>query len=163
MTTRFESELQEIERKVRSPRKGSKVEANELRHLETQRAWERQRDELTAKLGKTITLQWVDGEPKKWENCMARVTIGENTRVYEVMPYELIPGGDGAKRLKPRIITGGEKQKDGYKQLVEDWALWKWHSDRGSEVDDTGKFVLDCEAPKFEWEQPIAPVAPTRR
>lgn len=151
MTTRYEADLQEIEARLRRPMKGKEVSLAEKKHLETQRQREREREERTQHLT-TISLRWVDGEPKKWEDAQAEVTIGDKTRLFTVEPYE---ERDGKQRLKPKIV------QQGYQKAVEDWAMWKWHSDRGSEVDDTDNYILDCKAPAFVWAEPL--VAPRRK
>lgn len=142
MTTRHENELREIERMMRNPGKSEKVTPAMMEHVRVQRQLERDRDERTAQLGRVINLSWAEGEPKKWDNALAVVEIGNQTRAFMVEPYEEI---EGKQRLKPRIVTRG------YKGLVEDWALWKWHTDRGSECDDNGHYILDCEPPTFVW------------
>lgn len=142
MTTRYEADLSEIEARLKRPMKGKEVSPAEKKHLEIQRQREKDRDARTQALGTEIHLSWPEGEPKKWDLAIASVKIGENTRVYEVDPYE---ERDGKQRLKPKIVT------QGYRGLVEAWALWKWHSDRGSEVDDSDNFILDCAAPKMVW------------
>lgn len=140
--TRYEAELREIERLRDRPSKGEKVTPAMLDHLKQQRQREKDRATRTQSLGPVIHLSWVEGEPKKWEPALAQVTIGGVTRAFMVEPYEEI---DDKQRLKPKMVSRG------YKGMVEHWALWKWHSDRGSEIDDADNFILDCEPPKFEW------------
>lgn len=142
MTTRYENELRDIERMRDRPNKGEQVTPAMLEHVKTQRRWEKARDERTELLGREIKLSWAEGEPKKWDNALAIVEIGKLVRAYMVEPHEEV---DGKTRLKPKMVTRG------YKGMVEDWALWKWHTDRGSEVDDAGNYIVDCELPAFVW------------
>lgn len=140
MTTKHEGMLQDIERRLKSP-KAQEVHPAERKHLEIQRQLERERDERTEAIGREIKLQWVE-EPKKWEQATVIVTIGGKDRMFVVDPYEWV---EGTQRLKPRVVA------QGYAKTAEDWALWKWHIDRGSEVDDTDRFIVDCKVPKFVW------------
>jgi hypothetical protein len=148
MTTRHEAELREIERMMRNPGKSEKVTPAMMEHVRVQRQAEKDRDARTRTLGTEINLSWAEGEPKKWDNALAVVEIGGQMRAFMVEPHEEV---DGKTRLKPKIVTRG------YKGLVEDWALWKWHTDRGSEVDDNGHYILDCEPPTFVWAEVKAP------
>lgn len=143
MTTRYEAEVADIERMTLRPRKGEQVTKAMIEYAKVTRQREKERIARTKELGDTIGLAWADGDPKKWDNAIAMVTIGGVTRAYEVEPYE---ERDGKTRLKPKVISKG------YKGMVEGWALWKWHSDRGSEIDDADNFILDCDPPKFVWE-----------
>lgn len=141
--TRHEAELREIERLRDRPSKGEKVTPAMLEHLRLQRKFEKDRQTRTQELGPVIKLSWVEGEPKKWDSAIAQVVIGGVTRAVVIEPYEEV---DGKQRLKPKIVTKG------YSGMAEAWALWKWHCDRGSEVDDADNYILDCDPPKFEWE-----------
>lgn len=141
MTTKHETLLQDIERRLKSV-KSAEVHPAERTHLETQRRIERERDERTAKLGTEIKLEWVD-QPKKWEPATCIVTIGAQDRMFVADPHEWV---EGTQRLKPRFVA------QGYAKMVEEWAIWKWHSDRGSEIDDTDRFIVDCKLPKMVWK-----------
>lgn len=144
MTTRHEAELRDIERMLSRPTKGEKVTEGMMKFVAVERQKEKDRAARTAEIGNEIKLAWAEGEPEKWNTALAQVTIGSVTRAVEIDPHE---ERDGKLRLKPAIIAKG------YRGLVEAWALWKWHSDRGSEIDDADKFILDCEAPKMVWEE----------
>lgn len=144
MSTRHEAELQEIEGMMRDPRKAGKVTDAMRTHVSVQRERERERAQRTRELGDQIHLCWADGkEPEKWEEALAQVTFGNETRAYLVQPYEEV---DGRLKLKSRIVAKG------YRKMVEEWALWKWHVCRGSEVDDADNFVVDCKLPEMVWD-----------
>lgn len=55
----------------------------------------------------------------------------------------------------------------GYKGAVEKWALWKWHTARGTPVDERDNYFTEpgYEAPTFVWEpEPVAePVVETAK
>lgn len=143
MTTRYEAVVQEIEHRMAHPSGGKKVHPAEVIYRNTIRQQEKDRDARTAKLGKTITIQWMDGEPERWNPADAIVTIGEQDRIYTVEPMETV---DGKDRVKRELVNLG------YRGVVEKWALWKWHTDRGAEIDDNDAYILDCELPKFVWK-----------
>lgn len=145
MTTRYEKELSDIEKRVRYPGKGEIVKPAELEHLNEQRGREKQRDARTKELGNVILMSWAE-EPKKWEDAICVALIGDKECICNVQPYETV---QGERRLKAAIVV-----KDGYQKMAEKWALWKWHTFRGSEVDDTDKYIVDCPLPTFEWSKP---------
>lgn len=151
LTTRLEPELREIEDRLKSPRKGQIVTPNEMNHVRIQREREKKRDAVTKELGRVIKCSWVDTElnekglPVQWEIASAIVEIGPHQKIYTVLPKKEI---DGKERLDPRLVS------DGYKATVEKWAIWKWHTLRGSEVDDADHYIADCDLPKFEWASP---------
>lgn len=141
--TKYEDELQDIEHRMALVRMGkkSKVHPAEIEHLQTQRERERQREHMT-KLMPEIHLRW-HAVPKKWEPVTLEAEIGDQSYILEVEPYEEY---EGKTRLKPKLV------KLGFQKYAEDWALWKWHIARGSEVNDlTGEFILDCDAPALVW------------
>lgn len=143
--TKHEQELRKVEEKIRL---GKKVETAEVEHLHRQREIERERAERTKRLP-TITLQWMDGEPKKWEGASCVAEIGGQNYMLEIAPFE---EHDGKQRLRPKLV------KLGYQGYAQDWAMWKWHTARGSEVDDaTGEYILDCDAPEIVWQETVEP------
>ena len=146
MTTRFEAELQEIEAKLRNPSKASQITASLREHVKIQRERERARDERTKALGREIVCVWVTGEPKRWEEATAQIELGGRTNAVTITPYKKV---DGEMKLDPKLV------RLGYDGFVEDWAMWKWHQARGSEVNDNDQFILDCEAPEFVWQEAI--------
>lgn len=153
MTTKYEDELQDIEHRMRLLKAGkkSKVHPAEIEHHDIQRAREQEREERTKTLPE-ILCRW-HGEPKKWEVVSFEAEIGGQSYVLEIDPYEEV---EGRKRLRPKLV------KLGYKAFAEDWALWKWHTARGSEIDEvTDTYILDCEPPKFVWAE-VAAETPRR-
>jgi hypothetical protein len=154
VTTKHEGELQDIERRLSLLRAGKKsqVHPSEIAHLEIQRERGRERDERTKALGGEIRCRWVTGEPKKWESATVEVEIGEKSYLLEIEPYE---ESDGKQKLRAKLV------KLGYQGFAESWALWKWHTQRGSELDEaTDTYILDCKAPAFVWELPRAKPGP---
>jgi len=144
MATLHEADLRDIEARISRPGKGTKVTEGERNHLREQREREQQRAERTQRLGGKIICSWAEGEPEKWKPAIAMVQIGpQYTNAFTVEPYE--PVIDGPPKLKMNIV------RHGYKRLVEDWALWKWHTLRGSELDTEGNYVMDCDPPEFQW------------
>src|SRR2546422_163721 len=112
MTTRYEAEVSEIERAIARPQKGQKITEAMTNFVKVTRQREKERDARTKELGPEIKLAWAEGEPKKWDNAIAMVTIGGKTRAYEVEPYE---EKDGKQKLKSKIISRG------YRGMAEDW------------------------------------------
>lgn len=146
MSTKYEADLQDIEAKLRNPRKGQEVSEAEKLHLKAQRGLEKLRTELTAKYSGPIKCQWMEA-PVKWESATAIVQIGDETNTFTVEPYENI--GDGKERLKPRLV------RNGYESEVEKWAIWKWNSMRGAEiVTDGDEYIQEVSPPAFEWDKP---------
>ena len=148
MTTRYEAELQEIERKLRTPSLAVKVGAAEREHLRIQRERERLREELLPQVGNEIRCQWLDGEPKKWEPARASISFGGTSDVFDVNPYETV---DGKERLRSDVV------RNGYEKVVEAWALWKWNTARCAEVDDSDRYIMDVDPPVFVWEEAVKP------
>jgi len=155
MTTRYEAELQEIEGRMRNPAK--KIHQGEIAHVQEQRERERLRAQRTKELGPEITCQWLDGEPVYGKEATARVLIGGKSNAYTVEPHIYEQGANGSvPKPSPQLA------KYGYDGLVEQWALWKWHIARGSEIDEHDRFILDCEPPKFVWLEAIQVEKPKR-
>lgn len=144
MTTRFEMELAQLERDMRNPAK--KVTEALKQHVLEQRRREKLRDQLTKELGGEITCAWTEGEePKKWD--VATATIDFPNGYHNALTIEPYREVEGKMRLDPKLA------RLGYRRFVQEWALWKWHTQRGTEVDEQDNYVVDCELPKFRWEE----------
>lgn len=152
---REEEAVLDIERRLRSPVLAAKVQRAEKEHAIEQRRREKLRAELTQALAGDIHCQWLDGEPVKWEIGRASVTFSNGaTDVLEVDPYEEV---DGKRRLKSDVV------RNGYQAVVEGWALWKWNTARGAEIDERDQYIFDVEPPAFVWDEPIqTPATPKR-
>lgn len=148
MTTRYEDQLAQIEADLRNPTKAGKVHPALKEHVRIQREREKLRIKLTKEIGTDIKMCWVEGKPQRWQSAMVQVVIGKKTYAHVVEPYEMI---QGEQKLKSRIVQMG------YEGMAQEWATWKWHTQRAAECDDNGHYILDCDPPEFVWEEVKVP------
>lgn len=96
-------------------------------------------------LGPVVKGEEVDVEVQIGD-AVLRHTVGRLVRVEQ--------GGDPV--LEP------DCKRLGYKGAVEKWALWKWHTHRGTPVDERDNYQLepDFEPPTFVWEETPTVAAP---
>lgn len=106
-----------------------------------------------------ITLRWVDGvEPRKPDPAQASVTVNGKTKTITV--------GEQVKN-RDAYEQDWRVQRLGYRGAVEQWALWRWHIERGTPVDERDNLQLEpgFKSPQFIWEEVEAPAVavPKRR
>ena len=95
------------------------------------------------KIATVIPMHWAEGEPKNGDVSTVRCIVAGNIKEWVIEPeQDRVDGARNARRLA----------KD-YKGLAEKWALWKWHTARGTPCDDRGKYLLepDYKAPSYDW------------
>ena len=97
-----------------------------------------------------VSLRWLDGEPTGRQEADAEVVI--NGRIDRVTVGETRKTIDGE-------VFDPEVRRYGYRGAVERWALWKWHTARGTPLNERGeKYELEpgFAGPSYEWTEPDA-------
>lgn len=118
----------------------------------------RKRWSAISDIGNTISCQWLtlpDGPV-----ATALVTVGEEEHEY-VSDGTTIERDGRLAFLDPFFAKHGGRDKDAHRRVVEAYALWKWHTARGTPVDERDNYLLepDYEAPKFKWTAKVAKAA----
>lgn len=106
-----------------------------------QRKWDAMKD-----ISHTINCAFL-GPVVKGEEVDVEVQIGDEVLRHVVgRKVRVEAGGD--------LILEPDVKRLGYKGAVEKWATWKWHTLRGTPVDERDNYHLEPDflAPKFVWE-----------
>lgn len=114
-----------------------KMAERERRRLE--RLWAKSAT-LRVKAGAEIGLRWVL-PPVDGEAADAQITVGDEEMEYTVEPIYRTMDGEHKRRTKD------------YAKQVEKWALWKWHTMRGTPVSDRDVYLTEpgFAEPAFVW------------
>ena len=124
----------------------------ERQRKHTQRILARKWDKMLP-IDRTIMLEWV-APPVRGQEAEVVALVGD-VEMRHVVGAMM---GDG--NYDPLV------KQYGFNGAAEQWALWKWHTARGTPVDEhTGRVLPepDFVAPKFEWAAAdVEPVKPTR-
>lgn len=94
-------------------------------------------------ISREIEMKWQDGEPANGDVAVCQAIIGGETWEHIIEP-EWMDGDKPRRRLA----------KD-YKGMAEKWALWRWHTIRGTPVTERDAYLLEpnFEPPTFVWKR----------
>ncbi len=107
-----------------------------------------------------VLCRFTDPEPAKGEQkeVDVEVTIDGNVLRYGV-------GGQVRSDQEGRMVFDPNVKRLGYRGAVEKWALWKWHTARGTPVDERDNYQPepDYQPPKFVWGESPAKLGRPRK
>lgn len=101
------------------------------------------------KVDPVIKLRWEEGEPQPGMVAVVEVIIDGKPDSLIIEPeYQ-----DMDRMVKRRLKE--------YVPLAESWALWKWHTTRGTPVNEFNGYLTEpgFVKPEFVWEKPAEQAA----